>query len=360
MAFFIIAGLILLGMQVIIGLWVYFSFPAAGWKIPALAAPLTLTLFMRWAMAYTRTHYGALESALYYAAYIWGGLVFILFSITMLFACAQGVCWLLRFNAKPVLVPLSWAVMFLAAASALYGGFASPKIKHVDVIIPGAQKMNVAVISDSHLGTGVSLARFQKALERINAQNPDAVFVLGDVFEYGMHRPKYAQALAELKTKYGSFGVLGNHEYYMGYGNAIDFYKKSDVEILQNQIRTLPNGLQLIGINDYKTARVTPQQLDKLFSGADPTQPRVLLSHQPLPADQAAAHGIPLTLSGHTHNGQIFPFNFFVRLTTPYVYGLYRTGEKSQIYVTSGMFYWGVPLRLLAPSEIPMIHIKGS
>lgn len=350
----------MLGMQVIIGLWVYFSFPAAGWKIPALAAPLTLTLFMRWAMVYTRTHYGTLESALYYAAYTWAGLVFIFFSVILAFACLQGMCWLMKLNAKHVLVPLSWAVMALAAAAAVYGGFSSPRIKHVNVVIPDAPEMRVAVISDSHLGSGVSLSRFQKALERIQAQNPDAVFVLGDVFEYGMHRQKYAQALAALKTKYGSFGVLGNHEYYMGYDRSVDFYQKSGIELLQNQIRTLPNGLQLIGINDYKTTDMTDGRLDKIFSGSDPARPRVLLSHQPLAAGRAAAHGIPLTLSGHTHNGQIFPFNFAVRMTTPYVYGLYRSGEKSQIYVTSGMFYWGVPLRLLAPAEIPLIHIQGA
>lgn len=360
MVFFIAAGLILLGMQVIIGLWVYFSFPAAGWKIPALAAPLALTLFMRWAMVYTRTHYGAWENALYYAAYTWAGLVFIFFSVILTFACLQGAGWLLKLNAKHVLIPLSWAVMALAAAAAVYGGFSSPAIKHVDVVIPGAPEMRVAVISDSHLGCGVSLARFQKALERIQAQHPDAVFILGDLFEYGMRRQKYAQALGDLKTKYGSFGVLGNHEYYMGYDYSVDFYKKSGIELLQNQIRTLPNGLQLIGVNDYKTTGLTDERLDKIFSGSDPARTRVLLSHQPTPADRAAAHGIPLTLSGHTHNGQIFPFNFAVRMTTPYVYGLYQTRNSSFIYVTSGMFYWGIPLRLLAPAEIPLIHIKGS
>lgn len=360
MAFFIIAGLIMLGMQVIIGLWVYFSFPAAGWKIPALAAPLVLTLFMRWAMVYTRTHYGTWEGTLYYAAYTWAGLVFIFFSIILAFACLQGLCWLLKLNIRHILVPLSWAVMALAAAAALYGGFSRPKIKHVDVVIPGAPEMTVAVISDSHLGNGVSLSRFQNALERIQAQNPDAVFVLGDLFEYGMHRQKYAQALASVQTKYGSFGVLGNHEYYVGYDNSVDFYKKSGIELLQNKTHTLPNGLQLIGINDYKTTGMTDERLDKIFSASDPKRPRVLLSHQPLAADRAAANNIPLTLSGHTHNGQIFPFNFVVRMTTPYVYGLYQTGKYSLIYVTSGMFYWGLPLRLLAPAEIPLIHIKGS
>lgn len=359
MSFFVVASAILFLMQVVIGLWFYFLFPAAGWKIPAVALPVLMTAFIRLAMVYTRTHYGTLESVAYYLAYAWAGLVFVVFFIVMAFAAAQGICSLLRVDARHIIAPISLLVIFAAAALSLYGGFSQPKIKHIDVVIPGAPEMTAAVISDSHLGEGVSLARFQKALSRLEAEKPDAVFVLGDLFEYGMHRKKYAQALADFKTKYGSFGVLGNHEYYMGYDNSVDFYKRSGITLLQNQIHTLPNGVQLIGVNDIKTARVSPQHMDKLLAQSDPGKPRVLLSHQPLLADAAAKHKVPLMLSGHTHNGQIFPFNYLVKLQYRYVYGMYETGPSSKIYVTSGMFYWGVPLRFLSPSEIPVLHIKG-
>lgn len=346
-------------MQAAIGLWFYFVFPALGWKVPAVILPVLLTALTRLAMVYTRTHYGTLETIAYYLAYAWAGLVFVTFFIVMAFAVAQGVCALLHVQARPFIAPLSLAVMGLVAVLSLYGGLSQPQIKHIDVTVPGAPDMTVAVISDSHLGEGVSLARFQKALARLKAEKPDAVFVLGDLFEYGMHRKKYAQALADFQTKYGAFGVLGNHEYYMGYDNSVDFYRRAGITLLQNQIHTLPNGLQLIGVNDIKTARVSAAYLDKLFSQSDTAKPRVLLSHQPLLTEVAAKHHIPLTLSGHTHNGQIFPFNFFVKLQYPYVYGLYETGPRSKIYVTSGMFYWGIPLRFLAPSEIPLLHIKG-
>lgn len=359
MSFFVVATFILFVMQVVIGLWFYFAFPALGWKIPAVALPVLLTAFTRLAMVYTRTHYGTLESVAYYLAYAWAGLVFVAFFIVMAFALAQGVCLLLHVNARPIIAPLSMAALALAAVLSLYGGLSQPKIKHIDVVIPGAPEMTAAVISDSHLGEGVSLARFKKALARIEAEKPDALFILGDLFEYGMHRKKYAQALADVKTKYGAFGVLGNHEYYMGYDNSVDFYRRAGIELLQNQIRTLPNGLQVIGVNDIKTARVSPAHLDKLLAQSDPSKPRVLLSHQPLLTDMAAKHRVPLMLSGHTHNGQIFPFNYLVKLQYPYVYGMHETGPESKIYVTSGMFYWGVPLRFLAPAEIPLLHIKG-
>lgn len=357
--FFLVASLILWLMQVAVGSWLYIAFPRLGWKMPVLLAPILLTAFVRLAMVYTRTHYGTLESWLYYLAYAWAGLVFIAFFIVAGFSLVYKICMLCHIQAKPVLAPLSAVVLLLAAAMALYGGLQEPKIKHINVVIPGAPDMTAAVISDSHLGTGVSLARFERALARLKAENPDALFVLGDLFEYGMHRAKYAQALADVKTPLGSYGVLGNHEYYMGYENSVNFYKSAGLTLLQNKYQTLPNGVQVIGLNDIQTDKVSPERLSRLLVQTDPAKPRILLSHQPLLTATAAEHAISLMLSGHTHNGQLFPFNLFVKMKYPYVYGLHRMGEQSQIYVTSGMFYWGIPLRFLAPSEIPILHIKG-
>ncbi len=359
MSFFAFASLILLCMQATIGLWFYFLFPVIGWKTPAVLSPLVMTALMYLTIGYTRTHYGTIESLLYFLAYAYGGLVFIVFFIVAAFALLQGFCALLHLPTKSVLGPVSLGCIVLACILSLYGGRGQPHIKHIDIVIPGAPEMTAAIISDSHLGVGVSLARWQKALARLQEQNPDAVWVLGDVFEYGANRAAYAQALANVQTKYGTFGVLGNHEYYTGYENSLEFYRQAGITLLENEIHTLPNGLQLIGVKDIKTARVTATQLDQLLRQTDPAHARVLLSHQPSLTDTAAHHELPLMLSGHTHNGQIFPFNFFVRMVYPYVYGLYQMGPKSQIYVTSGMFYWGVPLRFLAPAEIPILHIKN-
>ncbi len=359
MSFFAFASLILLCMQSAIGLWFYFLFPSLGWKMPAVILPVALTVLMHVALSYTRTHYGSAESVLYFLAYAYGGLVFLLFFWVLAFALLQGIGALLHLPSKTFLGPASLICMAGTTILAVYGGCAQPKIKHIDVLIPGAPEMTAAIISDSHLGVGVSLPRWQKALARLQEQNPDTIWVLGDVFEYGADRAVYAKALADVQTKYGTFGVLGNHEYYTGYENSLEFYRQAGITLLENKIHTLPNGLQLIGLKDIRTARVSAEQLDQLLSQTNPARARILLSHQPLLTLTAAQHHIPLMLSGHTHNGQIFPFNFFVRMVYPYVYGLYQTGPKSQIYVTSGMFYWGVPLRFLAPAEIPILHIKG-
>ena len=107
----------------------------------------------------------------------------------------------------------------------------------------------------------------------------------------------------------------------------------------------------------YKHADKLKADLQELLTQADKEKTLVLLSHTPLYAEEAAAGGSSLMFSGHTHNGQIFPFNGLVRLQFPRVYGLHEV-EKMKFYITSGMFYWGIPLRFLAPAEIPIIEVN--
>ncbi|MBR3603590.1 MAG: metallophosphoesterase [Elusimicrobiaceae bacterium] len=359
MGFFAVAGLILLIMQIVIGIWFYFSFPSLGWKIPSLLVPFSLTLLMLFTLSYTRSHYGFWEKIAYYLAYTWAGLVFIFFFIILAFILLQALCALFHWQSKTFITYSSMATLSVVMVLSMLGGIKPPVIKHVEISMPHAPQMKIAVLSDAHLGVGVSVDRFKKALNKISQENPDAVFVLGDLFEYGPHRQQYAQALADLKTKYGTFGVLGNHEYYVGLEKSLEFYKQANIHLLDNKIHLLPNGLEIIGVNDILTSRVQASQLENLLKNSHPDRARVLLSHQPLLTHVAAAYQIPLMLSGHTHNGQIFPFNFFVKLRYKYIYGRYNLSDKSQLYVTSGMFYWGMPLRFLTTAEIPLLHIKN-
>lgn len=356
--FFLIASLILFLMQAAIGGWFYFLFPSIGWKIPVVLLPVLLTLFVRFTMMYTRTHYGTLETIAYFAAYIWAGLVFVFFVFVLIFALLQVLGALFHLPLHNVLKNATLFIFAAATVLAIRGGFARPAIKTISLSIPGAPKLTAAVISDTHLGTGVSLGRWKKVLAAIKQQKPDVILVLGDVFEYGMNAKDYAAALAAVKTPLGTYGVLGNHEYYMGYENSVRFYEQAGIKLLQNEVVTLPNGLQLIGVKDIKTASVTEKQLDNLLAKTDPAATRILLSHQPLLTDTAAAHNVPLMLSGHTHAGQIWPFHYLVKWKYPYWYGLYQTGPQSKLYVTSGIFYWGMPLRLFAPAEIPIIRLN--
>ena len=217
--------------------------------------------------------------------------------------------------------------------------------------------MKLALLADTHLGMGVSLSRFDKVMQQIEAEKPDGLLVLGDIFEYGPHREQYAARLKQVSTPLGSVGVLGNHEYYVGYQNSKQFYQDADVTLLENAVAVLPNGVQVAGLKDIRTAGVSARDVENLLSKLNPDKPIILLSHTPLYAEQAAAHGADLMLSGHTHNGQLWPFNYLVKLQFPRVYGMHDVNGMP-FYITSGVFYWGIPLRFGAPAEIVILEVN--
>lgn len=356
-AFFVVAAVIMWLMQVTVGAWLFVSFPQLGWKYPVAWVPLLLTILMFAGLGYTRTHWGVWESWLYYFSYAWMGLVFLGFCVCAGFAVLHWILNLCHFNCRACLGILSVATMCTVFGMAIYGGISAPRLKRISVTVPGAPKMKIALLSDSHLGMGVSYKRFDKVMSRIEAEKPDSLLVLGDVFEYGPERGKYAARIKNLLTAQGTYGVFGNHEYYVGYENSKEFFKESGITLLENGLTQMPNGVQVAGIKDAKTVRMTPQEAEAVLAKADRQKPLIFLSHTPVFAEEAARHGAALMFSGHTHNGQIFPFKYLVRLQFPRVYGLFEV-EQMKFYITSGMFYWGVPLRFLAPAEIPVVEVN--
>lgn len=356
-AFYIIFSVVIFLMQLTVGAWFLKCYPQLGWKLPLLTS-LILTLVVYAGLTYTQTHYnGIFASALYYVAYTWFGFVFLAFCFCALFAILSWMLGLFHVDTA-WMGPLTLGVLAVVWSMALWGGFSSPQIKRISLQIPGAPKMKLALLSDTHLGMGVSLARFDKVLQKIEAEKPDALLVLGDIFEYGPNREAYAARLAQTKTPLGSYGVLGNHEYYVGYGDSKDFFQQAGVFLLENQTTQMPNGVQVAGLKDIHTAHVTVQDMQHVLDQLDASRPSILLSHTPLYAEEAAAQGVDMMLSGHTHNGQLWPFTYLVKLQFPRVYGLFDV-DKMKFYITSGVFYWGIPLRFLAPAEIAIIEVNA-
>lgn len=356
-AFFILSAFVIWGMFAATGLWLLTFFPALSKLSPAGWLPVALTAFVLAGLVFTRTHYNIWTQTLYYAAYILFGLAFIAFCVTAAGTVLFVLLKWLHADARLLLGPISVAVILGLFGCALWGGFSAPTVKRVAVSSPRLPALKIALISDSHLGMGVSYSRWDNALKRLEAQKPDLVLVLGDVFEYGPDADTYAKRLADFHTPLGTYGVLGNHEYYNGYQEALDFFKQANITLLQNETTTLPNGLQIAGVKDIQTVGVSRQDVIDLVSAADNQKPLILLSHTPLYAEEAAAHGADLMFSGHTHNGQIWPFNYVVRLQFPRAYGLFDV-DGMPFYVTSGMFYWGIPLRLFSPAELPIIEVN--
>ena len=356
-AFVLLATLVIWGMFAATGLWWWVCFPALGRLSPAGLIPVLATAFVLAGITLTRTHYNPFTTILYYTAYILFGFAFIAFCVTALSAILFILLKFFHVAARAYLGPLSAAVTVILFACGLWGGFKTPTVKHITVSSPRLPALKIALVSDSHLGMGVSYARWDKALHLLEKEKPDLVLVLGDVFEYGPHADAYAVRLAAFQTPLGTYGVLGNHEYYNNFQQALDFYKKAQITLLQNEVVSLPNGLQIAGLKDIKTAGIHAQDIAEILAHTDKNKPLILLSHTPLYAEEAATAGADLMLSGHTHNGQIWPFGYLVRGQFPRIYGLHSVMDMP-FYITSGMFYWGIPLRLFAPAELPILEVN--
>ncbi|MDD2487142.1 MAG: metallophosphoesterase [Candidatus Gracilibacteria bacterium] len=255
-------------------------------------------------------------------------------------------------------------MIFLCIVYSSYGIFnaLSPQVNEVSVKLknlPDSWKnKKIVMISDVHLGNIYNDDFMKKVVDKINIINPEAVFIVGDLFD-GMdgHLDKYVKPLDNLKTKKGTFFVTGNHETYLGVDNALKSLENTGVKILDDEKLDI-DGIEIIGLSyplrgEFKDFKKTFSNL-KLSSD----KPKILLYHNPMHLDEAKNAGIDLQLSGHTHRGQLFPFN----LITSIIYaghdlGLTKIGDF-QIFTSIGVSTWGPAMRTNSRSEIVEITLR--
>jgi predicted MPP superfamily phosphohydrolase len=273
------------------------------------------------------------------AAATWLGIAFILFSTLLAFdlvrLAGDGLAFVLdwiRTRPDPPADPdrrLLLARALAGGAVVVAGGVTAysmrsalgpARITEVPVRLerlpPALSGLTIAQISDLHVGPTLRDAEVRRVVEQTNALRPDLVAITGDLVDGSVPELGAATAhLAALRARYGVVFVTGNHEYYAG-------------------------------------------ALGSALAGRDPDRSLVLLQHQPRGVEEAVRSGVELQLSGHTHGGQIFPFNFLVAAAYPYIAGLYHHREAArsgQIFVSRGTGFWGPPMRLGSPPEIAKI-----
>ncbi len=261
---------------------------------------------------------------------------------------------------------LALSVVALVGGAAVWGLFSAlgrVGIERVAVRLPklheDARGFKIVQLSDVHIGPMLGRAWLERVVAEVNALEPDAVAITGDLVDGPVSRLReHVAPLAELKAKHGVFFVTGNHEYYSGADSWIAELRRLGITVLRNERVELDGGLDIAGVDDWTAfGKGHGPDLDAALAGRDEDREVVLLAHQPRQIDEAASRGVGLMLSGHTHGGQIFPWNFFVRLQQPYVAGLVRHGE-AQLYVSRGTGYWGPPLRVGAPPEITLLELE--
>ena len=227
---------------------------------------------------------------------------------------------------------------------------------------PSMSGFRIAQLTDLHIGPTLGKGWLKDVVARTNAANPDMIVITGDLVDGSVAALRDETApLADLKAKHGVFFVTGNHEYYSGADEWIAELTRLGIRVLRNERVAIggDDGFDLAGVDDWSSKRFGNghgPDLTRALAGRDPARELVLLAHQPKQIHEAAAQGVGLQLSGHTHGGQIFPWGLAVRLDQPYVAGLDQHLD-TMIYVSRGTGFWGPPMRVGAPSEIAVLEL---
>ncbi len=253
---------------------------------------------------------------------------------------------------------LAFIMTILGTLNALH-----PAIRKVAVSIdnlPAAwQGQTIVQLSDVHLGYVYGPKFMQSVVEDINQLNPDLILITGDLYDGESARLAESTAyLNDLRSRYGVYFITGNHETFLGLEKTKSLLSATQVKTLSNELVSL-DGLDLIGLA-YLGEGSAKKLWENLQAVPDfnPDHPAILLYHEPIDIDRIKDSGIDLMLTGHTHRGQLWPFNFITELVYHgFDYGFYRLGNFS-LYVSPGAGTWGPPMRTSARSEITVFQLN--
>jgi len=261
-------------------------------------------------------------------------------------------------------------VMVLTPVITLIGFFMARRVAPVvgvDVPLahlpPQLEGFTIVQISDIHVGPTIKRNFVEAIVDRVNRLSADMVAITGDVVDGSVRElAHHTEPLGRLESRHGTYIVTGNHEYYSGAHAWIHELRRLGTRVLLNEHVVLDHDgakVAVAGVTDYSAHHFDPSHKSDphgAVKGAPTGAVKILLAHQPRSASSAAAAGYDLQLSGHTHGGQFWPWNLFVRLQQPFTAGLNRLG-RMWVYINRGTGYWGPPMRFGVPSEITLIRL---
>ncbi len=252
--------------------------------------------------------------------------------------------------------------LIIAVAVTAYGIWNSARLNVTEYTVSLAEyagkPQSVVVLSDMHEGSALRTDHLERVVAETNALHPDYVLLCGDLFDENTadtERIEAYKTLAKLKATHGIYFVFGNHERNLNADNRMRHaLADAGIYVLEDEVVTL-NGFHLIGRKDANGDRAS---LESLVAQTDPTLPIILMDHQPKDIAEAAALGVDLQVSGHTHGGQIFPGGWISEAVNEANYGLH-TNENYNLIVSSGCSIWGVPFRTEKTTEIVLVTLQG-
>lgn len=268
----------------------------------------------------------------------------------------------MKFSAGLIVVSLVTLVVFAGHINAL-----SVNVKNIPLTInkkvEGKSDVRILMASDIHLGALIGERSEKKLLDIINEQQPDLVLLCGDLIDSDIApvlRKNLGKHIQEIKTPMGVYAITGNHEYIGGINQALSYLERIHIKVLIDTVVTLPNGIQLVGRNDraaYGFGVKGQVPLKELMRNIDHSKPVVVMNHQPYNLDEAVDAGADLHLSGHTHHGQLWPFNYITKALFELSWGYLKKAE-SHFYVSSGFGTWGPTVRLGNRPEVVVFDLK--
>jgi len=300
-----------------------------------------------------------------FAAATWMGVLFLVFAALFVVEVVT-LCGLLFAQVAPQLRGGAVIVAGILAVLGIVQGSLEPVVRDYEVRLAGLplerDGLTLVAISDLHLGTLKGERWLTKLLGRVNDLKPDLVVIVGDLVDGNV---RYVETLLptlqQLRSPLGVWAVTGNHEYYAGLEHSVKLFADAGYHLLRDRWSEATPGLIIAGVDDL-TARGQFGQSDDAIERALANRPAgatILLSHSPLESKRASAAGANLMLSGHTHAGQIWPFNFLVQIKYPLLAGRYEVAGMTLI-VGRGTGTWGPPMRLWQPSEMLRIKLRIS
>ncbi|WP_347839497.1 metallophosphoesterase [uncultured Draconibacterium sp.] len=328
-----------------------------------LATFAGLTIFMLAGIIGFTNAQGTFANSVYIAAsIIMGFLLYLLLAV----AAVDLLNLLVKTNAK-----MQGLASIALAVAITGGGILNAQYKRIskeEIVIPGLHSsITIAHLSDIHIGHFWGPKTLQKIVDKTNAQQPDVVFITGDLFDGKIRlTSKSLEPLTHLNAPV--YFVEGNHDGYSGANEIKQKLRHIGVEVLENEV-THFNQLQIIGLNHMRATNNDPgmhgtaakPSMQSVLSQLNifPDKPTVLLHHSPDGIELANKYGVNLYLAGHTHNGQLFPFNFVVRGVYQYNKGL-KKFKNTSIYTSQGVGTFGPPIRVGTKSEIVILKLKPS
>ena len=298
--------------------------------------------------------------------YCWMGFIFLVFSGIVLFQVLSAVTRIIGRFGGPAFAWFSsgsaTAVLIVAAAAACVYGVWEARQLRVEMLsietvkLPlNPQRLRIVQISVVHLGLMTRPECIQKIVDSVQAEKPDILVCTGDLVDGS---PDHINGLIEmfrrLEAPYGKFAVNGNHEFYRGLGISAEFFKQAGFDLLRGEVRTVRGVINIAGVDDHQIPGRIPEE-KVLNSLPGNGLFNLFLKHRP-EVDKLSRGRFDLQLSGHTHGGQIFPFNFIVAMAYPLMNG-YQELEGGILYASRGTGTWGPPMRVLAPPEITVIDL---